>query len=45
MPTYLRRYYLKRLNKQFEDEKAAYDKQAQKIQKPGGVSRPPKVPR
>jgi hypothetical protein len=43
MPTYLRRYYLKRLQKQYEDEKAAYDKQSAKVHKPGGVSRPPKV--
>jgi|TARA_Y100000310_G_scaffold79603_1_gene76242 hypothetical protein len=45
MPTYLRRYYLKRLQKQYEDERVSYDKEAQKIQKPGGVSRPPKVSR
>jgi|TARA_R100000750_G_C2287168_1_gene73491 hypothetical protein len=45
MPTYLRRYYLKRLQKQYEDEKSSYDKEAKKVQKPGGVSRPPKVRR
>jgi len=43
MPTYLRRYYLKRLEKQYRDEKSAHDKESAKVHKPGGVSRPPKV--
>tara|TARA_R100000234_G_C4869534_1_gene122715 strand:+ start:271 stop:396 length:126 start_codon:yes stop_codon:yes gene_type:complete len=38
MPVYLRLYYLKRLNQQFKDEKAAYEKQTKKsntIARPG----------
>jgi len=34
MPIYLRLYYLKRLEQQYKDEKAVYDKQNTKIQKP-----------
>ncbi len=30
MPIYLRRYYLKRLQKQYDDENAAYEKAAKK---------------
>jgi len=45
MPTYLRRFYLKLLEKSYQEEKAAYDKQSAKVHKPGGVSRPPKVRR
>jgi len=40
MPIYLRRYYLKRLEQQYKDENAAYEKAAKKSQ-----SRRPKIKR
>ena len=40
MPIYLRRYYLKRLQKQYDDESDAYKKSVKKAQ-----SRRPKIKR
>ena len=44
MPIYLRRYYLKRLEQQYKDEKTAYDKQTKKVNK-SKIKKPPKVNR
>jgi hypothetical protein len=41
MPTYLRRFYLKLLEKSYQEEKAAYDKANKKST--GGINRPPSV--
>ena len=44
MPIYLRRYYLKRLEQQYKDEKTAHDKQTKKVNTPK-IKKPPKVHR
>ena len=44
MPTYLRLYYLKRLEKQYQDEKIEYDKQSKNISSPK-IKKPPKYKR
>jgi hypothetical protein len=41
MPTYLRRFYLKLLEKSYQEEKAAHDKENKKST--GGINRPPPV--
>jgi hypothetical protein len=40
MPVYLRRFYLKQLEKSYKEEQAAYDKSSGKS---SGISRPPRV--
>jgi len=44
MPTYLRFYYIKRLEKEYQDEKEEYNKQKKK-RTPTKVKRPPKYKR
>jgi hypothetical protein len=41
MPTFYRRFYLKQLEKSYQEEKEAYDKASGKSSK--GISRPPSV--